>query len=227
MDAPTPRDRSTTPALQAEARRADAALVHAARRGERGAHSAIWRRYAPLVRSRMRRCFGRQDIDDHVQEVFLRLFQVLPDLRDPDALRSFIIGITLHVAGSEARRRRRRHWLQLTPSGDLPEPRVSTGAEPPHEGQHQDEREAVARLTAILEGLAPATSRVIALRYVEGKELTEVAAAVDVSLATAKRHLARASMRLEAVVRGEPVLAGYLNASAARRRRRERALPLH
>ncbi len=156
----------------------------------------------------MSRSLGGQDVDDHVQEVFLSLFQVLPDLRDPSALRSFIIGITLRVAGTELRGRRGRCWGQLTASGDLPEPSVQPDAEPP--------REAVARLSAILETFGPETYRVIALRYVEGKELTEVAEAIDVSLATAKRHLARASARLHAIVRREPILAGYLQAASVR-----------
>jgi RNA polymerase sigma-70 factor (ECF subfamily) len=186
----------------------DVALVHAAWRGDRAAQTAIWRRYLPLVRARMSRSLGGQDVDDHVQEVFLSLFQVLPDLRDPSALRSFIIGITLHVVGTELRRRRGRYWLQLTPSGDLPEPSVQPDADPP--------REAVARLAAILDTFTPETYRVIALRYVEGKELTEVAEAIDVSLATAKRHLARASARLHAIVRREPILAGYLHAASTR-----------
>jgi len=43
-----------------------------------------------------------------------------------------------------------------------------------------------------------------------------VAEAIDVSLATAKRHLARASARLHAIVRREPILAGYLHAASTR-----------
>jgi RNA polymerase sigma-70 factor (ECF subfamily) len=197
---------------------ADAALVHAAWRGDRSAQAAIWRRYLPLVRSRMSRAIGGQDIEDHVQEVFLRLFQVLPDLRDPSALRSFIIGITLRVAGTELRRRRGRYWLQLTPSGDLPEP-----ISPP---EPDEPREAVARLSAILGNFTPESYRVIELRYVEGKELTEVAQAIDVSLATAKRQLARASARLRAIVQREPALAGYLHGPGGGGRAPAAAVPV-
>ena len=199
MDEPTFQTTGET-----TAQHQDVALVHAASRGDRTAQTAIWKRYLPLVRSRMSRSLGGQDVDDHVQEVFLRLFKYLPDLRDPSALRSFLIGIALRVAGSELRRRRCRYWLQLTASGDLPEPShaADTNADEP--------REAVARLSAILENFTPESYRVIELRYVEGKELTEVAEAIDVSLATAKRHLARASARLHAIVQREPTLAGYL-----------------
>jgi RNA polymerase sigma-70 factor, ECF subfamily len=205
-------DASTSPSTsQGE----DAALVFAAWKGDRAAQTAIWKRYLPLVRSRISRSIGGHDVDDHVQEVFLRLFQVLPDLRDPTALRSFIIGIALRVAGTELRRRRCRYWLQLTPSGELPEPAATPSADEP--------REAVARLSAILGTFAPESYRVIELRYVEGKELTEVAEAIDVSLATAKRHLARASARLHAIVQREPALAKYLTGAGPA----ERALAAH
>jgi RNA polymerase sigma-70 factor (ECF subfamily) len=221
--APNPRvDESTlSTTAGSTVQHQDAALVHAAASGDRTAQTAIWKRYLPLVRSRMSRSLGGQDVDDHVQEVFLRLFKYLPDLRDPTALRSFLIGIALRVAGTELRRRRCRYWLQLTASGDLPEPHhaVDDNADEP--------REAVARLSAILENFTPESYRVIELRYVEGKELTEVAEAIDVSLATAKRHLARASARLHAIVQREPTLAGYLRAGPPRGSRGGRAYFAH
>ena len=184
--------------------------MHAAWRGDRAAQTAIWKRYLPLVRARMSRSLGGQDVDDHVQEVFLSLFQVLPDLRDPSALRSFIIGITLHVVGTELRRRRGRYWLQLTPSGDLPEPIAPQhDADPP--------REEVARLprsSSRSRRRRTASSRSGTSRARSSPKWRE---AIDVSLATAKRHLARASARLHAIVRREPILAGYLQAASLRR----------
>jgi DNA-directed RNA polymerase specialized sigma24 family protein len=57
---------------------------------------------------------------DALQDVFLRLFRDLASLREPSALRSFLIGIALHVATSELRRRRARRWLMLSDDGKLP-----------------------------------------------------------------------------------------------------------
>src|SRR5580658_1153986 len=179
---------------------ADAALVRAAWGGDRQAHVAIWRKYMALVRSKIGRSVGGQDVDDHVQEVFLRLFEHLPQLRDPGALRSFIIGITLRVGGTELRRRRCRWWLTITPTGELPEP-------PPSRDDGSDVREVLARLLAVLGRLSPHSSRVFELRYVEEKELTDVAKAMKISLATAKRHLARASACFFAMAEREPALA--------------------
>jgi RNA polymerase sigma-70 factor (ECF subfamily) len=155
------------------------------------------------VRSKLHRWIGAHDLDDHVQEVFSRLFEQLPRLRQPSALRSFLIGITLRVACTELRRRRR--WrLRLTATGDLPdlaERGVDDGTA----------REALSRFEAILGRLAPRTRRVFVLRHVEKLELVDVAAAMDISLATAKRHLARASVRVFAMVEREPALVDYLN----------------
>jgi RNA polymerase sigma-70 factor (ECF subfamily) len=170
--------------------------------GDYSAQVAIWRRYLPLVRSKLARSVGGQDVEDHVQEVFLRLFEYLSELRDPAALRSFIIGITLRVAGTELRRRRCRWWLNLTPTGELPEP--------PTRADDGDAREVAARLVAILDKLSPQSCRVFQLRFIEGKELSDVAKAMGFSLATAKRHLARVSARVNTMARNEPALAEYV-----------------
>lgn len=185
----------------------DAALVRAAWAGDTRAHASIWRKYTALVRSKIGRSIGLQDVDDHVQEVFLRLFEYLSELRDPTALRSFIIGITLRVAGTELRRRRCRWWLTLTPTGELPDAQ-------PWADDGSDMREVLSGLLRVLGNLSPYSSRVFELRYIEEKELADVARTMNISLATAKRHLARASARVFAMAEREPALAGFLQMSA-------------
>ncbi len=180
----------------------DEGLALAACEGDPRAAMAIWRRYGVQVRSKLIRWVGTHDLDDHVQEVFSRLFEQLPRLRQRSALRSFLIGITLRVACTELRRRRR--WrLRLTATGELPEL-----AE--HRGDDGSGRQALSRFETILGKLAPRTRRVFVLRYVEKLELVDVAAAMDISLATAKRHLSRASTRVFAMAEREPALAEYV-----------------
>ncbi len=188
----------------------DVDLVRAASAGDARAHDAIWRKYSVLVRSKMGRSVGGHDVEDLVQEVFLRLFEYLPHLRDPAALRSFLIGITLRVAGTELRRRRCRWWLTLTATGELPEPNMRTD-------DGSDAREVLSRLLAVLAKLSPHSSRVFELRFIEDKELADVAAAMNISLATAKRHLSRASARVHAMAEREPALAGFVRGGPLRR----------
>jgi RNA polymerase sigma-70 factor (ECF subfamily) len=180
----------------------DAELVLAARTGDPRAASLIWRRYISLVRTFVHSRSGVQNMDDVVQEVFSRLFTQLPRVREPSALRGFLIGITLRVASTELRHRGRCR-LRLTATGELPERCESIGDTGP-------DREALWRFGAILGALSAPLRRVFVLRYVEKLELLDVAAAMDISVPTVKRHLGRATGYVAAMVEREPALADYV-----------------
>lgn len=181
----------------------DAALARAAAAGHPGAAAVVWSRFAPLVRRLLQRTLGPSDeVEDHVQDTFLRFFRVAGELRDPSLLTSFIVGIAMRVARGELRRRRLRRWLSIAPPEALPD-----AAGRPADTQA---RAAVARLYAILDRLDDRSRMLFVLRYIEGLELTEVAGALGCSLATVKRHLARASQRILAAAERDPELAAYV-----------------
>lgn len=178
-------------------------LAEGLARRERAAAAEAWDRYAALVRSLLARTLGPSvDVDDRVQEVFLTLWRRAPDLRDTGALRSFVVSITVRVARSELRRRRYLAWLSFRPDEDLPDPEV----DPPD----HDAREAVRRLYLVLGKLTPDARLAFTLRYADGLELTEIAAALDCSLATVKRRLAAASERVLLHAKNDPTLAPLL-----------------
>jgi RNA polymerase sigma-70 factor (ECF subfamily) len=88
------------------------------------------------------------------------------------------------------------------PSDELPD--VQASAAPP------EVLDALRATYAALDKL-PADERIaFALRFIDGMELTEVAAACDTSLATIKRRLARAGARFEVEARKHPVLEAWL-----------------
>jgi RNA polymerase sigma-70 factor, ECF subfamily len=183
----------------------DASLVAGVVAREPGAAGRMWDRYASLVRRILRRMLGPVDVEDAVQDAFLRLFRDLGSLRDPSALRSYLIGITLHVAKSELRRRRARRWLLLSDDGDVVEPEATAD-----EGHAP--RAAVLRLYAVLDRISDERRTVFVLRYVEGLELGELSAVLDCSLATAKRRVADAARRVSLLAASDPLLAPYLEA---------------
>src|SRR5882724_72466 len=127
----------------ARAEATDAELVAAAIEGDSSAATIIWSRYIVLVRAILRRGLGTNDVDDISQEVFINLYRSLSALRNCSSLRSFIIGITLNIAGTELRRRRARAWLSLTPTGSLSECDLPSCDDP-------EARRALVRLYAIL-----------------------------------------------------------------------------
>jgi RNA polymerase sigma-70 factor, ECF subfamily len=185
----------------------DEELVRACRRQEPHAPAAIWDRYYPVVRRLMYRTMGPgRDVDDVIQEVFFRLFRKLPDLREPSALRSFVLSITVRVIKGEQRLRWIKRWLGLSPDGETPD-RAGDPVD-------LEAREALSRFYAILDRLSPRHRTAFVLRHVEGLELTEVAAALDISLATVKRWLPRIAGRVFSQAQGDPLLAPYLAVAA-------------
>jgi RNA polymerase sigma-70 factor (ECF subfamily) len=150
----------------------------------------------------LRRSLGPADVEDLVQEVFLRFFDKIGELREPSAMRSFLIGITLRVAGTFLRRKRVRRWMMLT----------DTGA-PPDEHATSDDpqaRETLRRLYAVLDKIDDEGRLAFVLRHFEGYELTEVATALGCSLATAKRRLSSAQERFDSIAARDPLLKPYL-----------------
>jgi RNA polymerase sigma factor (sigma-70 family) len=74
----------------------DNALVLAARDGDPRALDALVAQSLPLVYNIVGRALGgHADVDDVVQETLLRMVRHLPDLRDPDAFRSWLVAITV------------------------------------------------------------------------------------------------------------------------------------
>jgi RNA polymerase sigma-70 factor, ECF subfamily len=191
------------PAVPAAAPRFDAAeLVARARARDPRAAAQIWDHYAPTVRGVLYRSVGPDgDVDDLMQEVFVGFFRNVGGLRDPAALKPFLIGIALRTARAALRKRRVRRWLRLTPTGEPPEVEATT-ADP-------RTREALRRLFVVLDELAARDRLAFVLRHGEEYELTEVASALACSLATVKRCLARAEAHVLARARVDVLLAPY------------------
>ncbi|MDC3988233.1 RNA polymerase sigma factor [Polyangium jinanense] len=181
----------------------DAALVLAFRRGDPGALATLYDRHADHVHRVLYRILGfDHELADLHHDVFVRALGSLPKLEDPSALKGWLTMITVHVARSSITRRRRRKWLWFLPSDELPEV--------PSSAPSEEVLDALRATYAVLDTL-PAEERIaFALRFIDGMELTEVAAACGTSLATIKRRLARAGARFEAEARRHPVLEPWL-----------------
>src|ERR1700722_10767742 len=140
----------------------DAALARLAAARDPRAAAALWDRYATLVRGILRRTLGPSaDVEDLVHDAFIGLFRTLPGLRDPEALRSFVVGTALRVARSEIRRRRVRRCLSLTATGSMPDA-VLLGASDP------EARRAVKRLYEMLSKVDARGRMAFVLRHVDG-----------------------------------------------------------
>lgn len=180
----------------------DATLATALIGRDPQAPRVLWRRYAPMVFRMLRRALGpNHDIDDLAQEVFLCVFDKVPTLREPKALKAFVISVTMLTTRQELRRRWVRRWVKLAGPKDAAELDVVT--------PDTDAREALQRFYAILDRVNHKDRSAFVLRFMEGLELTEVAAALGLSLATTKRRLARVWAKVVLLVERDPLLAQY------------------
>jgi RNA polymerase sigma-70 factor (ECF subfamily) len=203
-------------ATLARASRADAghdegALALALREGEVWAQRALLTQYtAPVERILTRILGGCLDLDDLVQEVFLRAFERVEDLRQPRALGAWLAAIAVFVAREVIRKKQRRRWLLFLPPEELPDLAIPSASP-----------EARAALRAFYEvvGRLDADARIaFTLRIVEGMDLTEIADSCGVSLATIKRRLARAEARFLAGAKANQALVDWLEEGTRWRR---------
>jgi RNA polymerase sigma-70 factor (ECF subfamily) len=184
----------------------DAEIYHRLVRGEPRAAVLAWRAYAVMVRGLVVRALGpNADVEDRVQDVFAVFFRKVATVKDPNALRSFLFGITLREIQSDLRRRRVRKWLQLSSTGEPVEAVAPTD---------ETARHAFDRLHRVLGSLSTREHLAFTLRHFEGYELVEVAEALSCSLATVKRILSAVETRVWSLAAQDPYLAPYLESEA-------------
>ena len=173
--------------------------------GQAWAHREIWYRFAPMVFALLRRSLGsRHDQEDLLQEVFMRVFRRLQSLQNPAALRSFVYSFAIRVVSEELRRHRIRSRLAAIFLGPAVEPSVPA--------VDFESRELLHRIQAALDNLPGRKRAVFVLRRFDGMELAEIAANLDLSLATVKRDLEKANRHIAKSIHKDPRMRAALEA---------------
>jgi RNA polymerase sigma-70 factor (ECF subfamily) len=189
----------------------DRALVEALRRDEPWARTALVEKYEAHIERVVAGALGLDpDLADIIQDVFVRVLEGIHQLKDPAALRGWIGTLAVFTARGHIRRRRRWRWIRFLAPQDVPEVPAA-----PHNPEASATMRAMYR---VLDALPGDERMVFTLRFMSELELTEVAAACRVSLATIKRRLARAEARFQEVAQQEPLLSDRLMGRGRRKR---------
>ncbi len=173
----------------------EAALVRAAQRGDAAAFTEIVRRYQRAV-YRVAYALTRraEDADDLAQEAFVRAHRSLDTFRADEPLYPWLSRITVNLAYSLFRRRRRRPEAELEPL--LESGREWAAGEDPVE--EVEGREQADRLRAAFSALSPEHQAILALRIVQGLSYDEIARTLQVPAGTVMSRLSRARAELRA-----------------------------
>jgi RNA polymerase sigma-70 factor (ECF subfamily) len=164
-------------------------LVGAAGAGDRRAESVLCRKFAPAVATFWRRRIRGVEVDELVQEVFLRFVQALRSgaVDDPARVGGFVLGICRNLARERARSAERRAelWAQF---GDA---LASIEAEPAVASYQ------LAQLEDCLSQMTQRSRDVIKQAFVEGASAAEIAAQMSITEGNVRvvRHRALEALR--------------------------------
>ena len=169
----------------------DVSLAQALIEGRREAAPFAWRRFHPIVQMTLRRMLGSgPDLADLTQEVFLRFFGKVRELRKLESLRFFVTSIAIRRAQEEIKRRRVRRWAA---------PQLLHSVQQPPLAASPEARDMLSHVARVMGALDPVDRSVYILRHVDGLELAEIARTLDTSISTVRRRLRRVAKRVEAL----------------------------
>ena len=185
-------------------------LIERARSGDDSAFNQVVQAYRKRILGTIARLIGRpEDVEDVGQEVFLRLYFSLDQLRTAEVFEPWLYRLTVNAAYDYLRRQRRRHESRMS---DLSEQQVmmadaaAGGKRNVEEIRRTNIRETVDHL---LGKISEEDRILLMLKEVEGLSLKELEKIYQVNENALKVRLFRARQRvLKAYEAGEPEAGG-------------------
>ncbi len=172
-------------------------LIERARNGDDAAFNRIIQSYRKRILGTIARLIGRpEDVEDVGQEVFVRLYYSLDQLRTPEVFEPWLYRLTVNAAYDYLRRQRRRNESRMS---DLSEQQV-TMADAAAGGRRNDEHQNRTRTRELVDELLSSVSEedrvLLTMKEVEGLSLKELEKIYSVNENALKVRLFRARQRV-------------------------------
>jgi RNA polymerase sigma-70 factor, ECF subfamily len=164
----------------------DSSLVLAARAGDRAAFGSLYARYARMVHGILLARVPASDVDDLVQDVFLRALPHLSDLRDVARFGPWIAAIT--------RNRANDYYRQTRAVAAVTESLPEDEAELPASNTAPDAE--AAAILAFVRSLPETYRETLILRLVEGMSGPEIAVRTGLTPGSVRVNLHRGMQQL-------------------------------
>lgn len=172
-------------------------LIERARSGDDAAFNRIIQSYRKRILGTIARLIGRpEDVEDVGQEVFVRLYYSLDQLRTAEVFEPWLYRLTVNAAYDYLRRQRRRNESRMS---DLSEQQVMM-ADATAGGRRSDDDQQRTRVRELVDELLSAVSEedriLLTLKEVEGLSLKELEKVYSVNENALKVRLFRARQRV-------------------------------
>ena len=175
----------------------DAEVIRYAREGDDAAFNQLIQAYRKRILGTIGRLIGRpEDVEDVGQEVFVRLYFSLGQLRAPEVFEPWLYRLTVNAAYDYLRRQRRRSESRMA---DLSEQQVLL-ADAAAGSRHDEELREKTRTRDIVQSLLAEVSEddriLLTLKEIEGLTLKELEKIYNVKENALKVRLFRARQRV-------------------------------
>lgn len=177
--------------------RIDPETIEEARNGDDAAFSAIVQAYRKRILGAIARIIGRpEDVEDVAQEVFVRLYFSLDQLRTPEVFEPWLYRLTVNAAYDYLRKQRRRGESRMA---DLSEQQI-VAADAAAGGRAEQEEKRRIQYREMVQALLGEVSEedriLLILKEVEGLSLKELEKIYRVNENALKVRLFRARQRV-------------------------------
>ncbi len=177
--------------------RIDPETIEQARNGDDAAFSAIVQAYRKRILGAIARIIGRpEDVEDVAQEVFVRLYFSLDQLRTPEVFEPWLYRLTVNAAYDYLRKQRRRGESRMA---DLSEQQIVVADAAAGSRAEQEEKRRIQyreMVQALLGEVSEQDRILLILKEVEGLSLKELEQIYKVNENALKVRLFRARQRV-------------------------------
>lgn len=175
----------------------DAEVIRRAQEGDDAAFNELVRAYRKRILGTIGRLIGRpEDVEDVGQEVFVRLYFSLGQLRTPEVFEPWLYRLTVNAAYDYLRRQRRKSESRIA---DLSEQQVLL-ADAAASSRHDEELQERTRTRDLVQSLLAEVSEedriLLTLKEIEGLSLKELEKIYNVKENALKVRLFRARQRV-------------------------------
>jgi len=169
----------------------DRELIVRAQKGDASAQEAIVRQFSSMVFRLISRFFrSREDVEDLAQDVFLKLFARIDQVRSDENFAGWLARVTVNTCYDELRKTRRRKTAMETYG---PKPFTEPSVAPP-------EPDGYGKARIALQSLDPKLRIPLILKEVEEMSVEEIARTMGLTQTNVKVRLFRARKKLAGIL---------------------------